>query len=191
MASSYFHRCTRCSLLDFWTSLPLRTLALALLQYFAFAVSPWSYDPDYMHCYPVSFDGDGRYPSPEQEDTCTTITHVVPENSSAVELAFVKVDRSGGDSTNSCCNACNAMDGCTAWMMDRVNGPGGNNCHLYSCVEQWVPPDVSGGNDGKQTTQLHTLATNCVARLAQLAAYWLRAGCVLLRLRAISDRLKV
>ena len=22
-------------------------------------------------------------------------------------------------------------------------------CHLYSCVTQWIPPDVTGGNDGR------------------------------------------
>ena len=35
------------------------------------AVSPWGYDPDYIHCYPVSFPGAGAL-DPPPLDSCTT-----------------------------------------------------------------------------------------------------------------------
>lgn len=60
-------------------------------NYFAFAVSPWGYDPDFIHCYPVSFDG--AEPLKPQQDSCTTITHVVPYNNISKELAYIKVVR--------------------------------------------------------------------------------------------------
>ena len=49
------------------------------------------------------------------------------------------------DSTDSCCNACNARGDCTAWVHDG----NGNLCHLFSCVDQWVPPDAINGSDGR------------------------------------------
>ena len=33
--------------------------------------------PDFLHCYPVSFDGLAPLTPPPQYDSCTTITHVV------------------------------------------------------------------------------------------------------------------
>lgn len=39
------------------------------------------YDPDYIHCYPVSFDGLAPLQTPPL-DSCTTITHVVPYGNS-------------------------------------------------------------------------------------------------------------
>ena len=50
-----------------------------------------------------------------------------------------------GDSTDSCCNACNAKTGCTAWVYDGD----GSLCHLFGCVDQWVPPDTINGSDNR------------------------------------------
>ena len=33
-----------------------------------------------------------------------------------------------------------------AWLMDN-EAENGKQCHLYSCVDQWVPPDLIGGKD--------------------------------------------
>ena len=111
-------------------------------------------------CYPVSFDGDGAMPPPKQEDTCTTITHVVPAPNASTEIAFIKTGGAAGDSTDSCCNACNAHPDCTNWVLQSKGckpekdptckaqpGQNASNCHLYSCVEQWVPPDVNSDTD--------------------------------------------
>ena len=111
-------------------------------NFFAFAVSPWGFDPDYIHCYPASFDGnaaplDGA--GVHAEDSCTTITHVVPFGNYSREIP-----RAGMNHSGSCCEQCNAHPECTAW----VRGPK-SDCHLYSCVDQWVPPDVIGGQDGQ------------------------------------------
>ena len=107
-------------------------------RFFAFAVSPHLHDPDYIHCYPVSFDGLAPLAPPPQ-DSCTTITHVVPYGNFSTEIP--NVPNRGG----SCCEQCNAVDDCTAWVAN--NTEKSNNCHLFSCVDQWVPPDVIGGND--------------------------------------------
>jgi hypothetical protein len=116
-------------------------------KYLAFAVSPWGYDPDYIHCYPVSFDGLAPLKPPPQ-DSCTTITHVVPYNNLSTQLAFIHVGGMGGDSNNSCCAKCNAMPGCTAWQFGSSSkDKDAPNCRLFSCVDQWIPPDVTGASD--------------------------------------------
>ena len=99
-------------------------------------------------------------PPPKQEDTCTTITHVVPAPNASTEIAFIKTGGAAGDSTDSCCNACNAHPDCTNWVLQSKGcnpekdptckaqpGQNASNCHLYSCVEQWIPPDVNGDTD--------------------------------------------
>jgi hypothetical protein len=114
-------------------------------NFFAFAVSPWGFDPDYIHCYPASFDGDAaplNGASVHAEDSCTTITHVVPFGNYSHEIPGTFMNNSG--SSSECCEACNAHPECTAW----VRGPQ-SECRLYSCVDQWVPPDVIGGQDGQ------------------------------------------
>ena len=60
-------------------------------KFFALAVSPWGYDPDYIHCYPVSFPGAAPL-DPAPLDSCTTITHVVPYG---WQLPFSNVTRGG------------------------------------------------------------------------------------------------
>lgn len=121
-------------------------------NFFAFAVSPWGYDPDFMHCYPVSFDGLAPLTPPHTpDDSCTTITHVVPFSANGTkELAFIYTGAASGDGTDTCCNACNAHPGCTAWQHGTPPGSKGKNppnCRLFSCVEQWIPPDVTGSPD--------------------------------------------
>ena len=127
-------------------------------KFFAFAVSPWSYDPDYIHCYPVSFDGAAPL-QPPPLDSCTTITHVVPYGwtdsptagggnySKELPDSPIKVGGAAGDSTNSCCNACNARrsEGCTAWTSDNKG-----MCYMFSCVDQWLPPDAPSGGTHDQ-----------------------------------------
>ena len=89
-------------------------------KFFALAVSPWTHDPDYIHCYPVSFPG-AVVLQPPPLDSCTTITHVVPfgwqlpynnvtTGNFSKELPGSPIHTGGacGDSTDSCCNACNA-----------------------------------------------------------------------------------
>jgi hypothetical protein len=118
-------------------------------KFFAFAVSPWSYDPDYIHCYPVSFNGLAPL-KPAPQDSCTTITHVVPYGNSsyAQELPGSPIKANGHEG---CCAACNdhPSGNCTAWMSDSQKQILGRQCHLYSCVDQWVPPDVIGGSDNR------------------------------------------
>ena len=60
-------------------------------KFFALAVSPWGFDPDYIHCYPVSFPGAAPL-DPAPLDSCTTITHVVPYG---WQLPFSNVTRGG------------------------------------------------------------------------------------------------
>ena len=116
-------------------------------KFFAFAVSPWGYDPDYIHCYPVSFDGLAPL-KPAPEDSCTTITHVKAYNNLSTQLAFIHVGGMGGDSNNTCCAECNALEGCTAWQYGSSSkDKTAPNCRLFSCVDQWIPPDVLGGSD--------------------------------------------
>eukprot|EP01047_Picozoa_sp_COSAG01_P062659 COSAG01_NODE_8001_length_2958_cov_1.785939_2_plen_189_part_00 len=120
-------------------------------RFFAFAVSPWNFDPDYIHCYPVSFDGLAPL-SPPPQDACTTITHVVPYANYSRELpdSPVKVGGSShGDGAPTCCGACSDHPNCSAWVHDSQKRLDGKQCHLYSCVTQWVPPDVIGGQDGR------------------------------------------
>ena len=121
-------------------------------HFFAFAVSPWGYDPDFIHCYPVSFDGLAPLTAPHTpEDSCTTITHVVPFSANGTkELAFIHTGGALGDGTDTCCNACNSHLRCTAWVFGTPPGSKGTNppnCRLFSCVDQWVPPDVNGADD--------------------------------------------
>ena len=118
-------------------------------KYFAFAVSAWEYDPELIHCYPVSFDGGSSQPLPPAADSCTTFTHVIPFNNISQELAFIQTAASGGDGNDTCCNACNGHPACTAWMFDNDAAPDGLNCHLYSCVDHWIPPDVLGESDDR------------------------------------------
>lgn len=115
-------------------------------------MSSWGYDPDFMHCYPVSFDGLAPLTPPRTpDDSCTTITHVVPFSANGTEeLAFIYTGGASGDGADTCCNACNAHPGCTAWQHGTPPGSKGKNapnCRLFSCVEQWVPPDVTGAPD--------------------------------------------
>ena len=77
-------------------------------NFFAFGVSPWEHDPDYIHCYPVSFDGLAPL-SPPPLDSCTTITHVIPYGNSSRELPGSPIATNGG----SCCAACNDVRTCT------------------------------------------------------------------------------
>ena len=117
--------------------------------FFAFAVSPWGYDPDYLHCYPASFDGKppphtgSGAPPPRAQDTCTTLAHVVPFPNSSRELPGSPVAAPGGasgDGTPTCCGAYNAEPNCTAWLVDsHVQSGGKALCHLFACVEQWTP----------------------------------------------------
>ena len=120
----------------------------AVEGFFAFAVSPWGYDPDYLHCYPASFDGKPPphtgtgAPPPRAQDSCTTLTHVVPFPNSSRELPGSPVAAPGGsagDGTPTCCGACNAEPNCTAWLVDSRVRPWGRKCHLFACVEQWAP----------------------------------------------------
>ena len=118
--------------------------------FFAFAISPWSYDPDYLHCYPVSFDGPApplsppharAVPPPIAQDTCTTLTHVIPFPNSSRELPISPVAAPGGasgDGSPTCCGACNAEPNCSAWMVDGQAPATGRGCHLFACVGQWV-----------------------------------------------------
>ena len=123
--------------------------------FLAFAVSPWSYDPDYLHCYPVSFDGkppSSDAPPPHAQDSCTTLTHVAPFPNSSRELPGSPVAAAGGssgDGTPTCCGACNAAPNCTAWVVDSHVKPGGRGCHLFACVGQWMPvPPLPVGASG-------------------------------------------
>jgi hypothetical protein len=115
-------------------------------KFFAFAVSPWSYDPDYIHCYPVSFDGLAPL-KPAPQDSCTTITHVVPYGNDTYAQELPDSPTTDGN----CCAACNdhPSGNCTAWMTDKKKRKDGKHCHLFSCVNQWVPPDVIGGDDNR------------------------------------------
>jgi alpha-glucosidase len=123
-------------------------------NFFAFAVSEHAHDPDYIHCYPVSFDGvNGDFGAPaSNQDTCTVITHVVPYGWGAggggnysVELPHSPVKQDGH---SSCCAACNDEPACAAWVQDNSAAAKGKaNCHLFSCVDQWVPLDLLGEAD--------------------------------------------
>ena len=112
-------------------------------KFFAFAVSPWLQDPDFIHCYPVSFDGPGRLEPPPQ-DACTTITHVVPYSNYSQELDVSPI---AAKNHEECCAACSDTANCTAWVVD--NKKRGQNCRLFACVDQWIPPDLIGDNDGR------------------------------------------
>ena len=128
-------------------------------NFFAFAVSEHAHDPDYIHCYPVSFDGvNGDFGAPaSNQDTCTVITHVVPYGWRAgggggggggnysMELPHSPV---GKDGHTNCCAACNDEPACAAWVQDNSAAAKGKaNCHLFSCVDQWIPPDLLGEAD--------------------------------------------
>ena len=120
------------------------------MVFFSFAVSPWGYDPDFIHCYPVSFDG-GLAPITPPEDSCTTITHVVANTSN--ELSFMRTGGAGGDSADTCCNACNGHADCTAWTFFDGVKAGGNNCKLFSCVDMWLPDPTNKALSGGVQSQ--------------------------------------
>ena len=67
----------------------------------------------------------------------------MPYGNFSTELPSSPIRVSGHES---CCAACNDLDACTAWVVD---SKAHKNCRLFSCVDQWVPPDVIGGDDNR------------------------------------------
>ena len=94
------------------------TLTLTLNLTLTLTLARTRYDPDYLHCYPASFDGKppphtgSGAPPPRAQDTCTTLAHVIPFPNSSRELPGSPIAAPGGasgDGTPTCCGACNAQ----------------------------------------------------------------------------------
>lgn len=126
-------------------------------QFFAFAVSPWNYDPDAIHCYPHSFGpsklstgGVDLLALAEGADTCTPTQPADVEGYVRSPSARDGLLVNASDSVRGCCSACNAHSkDCTAWVTTKDGKPDGSgkNCWLMSSVSKFAKSSdrISGG----------------------------------------------
>eukprot|EP00038_Savillea_parva_P031160 m.83348 g.83348 ORF g.83348 m.83348 type:complete len:913 (-) comp9532_c0_seq2:3272-6010(-) len=123
-------------------------------QLFAYAVSPWEYDPDAIHCYPASFKSFTSLstnphasvvtptPSPStisavsavNKETCTP----TKSNTDVTRFQRSTAAPNGVKNTTlaSCCGACDNATDCIAWVRTADGKPDGSgmNCWLFSHV---------------------------------------------------------
>jgi hypothetical protein len=91
---------------------------------FAFATSAWDYDPDYHHCYPVSFSG---AIGARARDTCDTSQRKNGTDvTNPVRSAKYPNGIAGATTLEQCCGACNSDPTCTAWVWSDGSNPDPN-----------------------------------------------------------------
>lgn len=102
----------------------------------AFAVSPWLYDPTGIHCYPASFSAKSD-PLPDDApavDVGDTCTGVMPNSDvSGYSRSSAAPNGLANQTQDECCAACNKAKDCTAWVRTSDGKPDGSgmNCWLF------------------------------------------------------------
>lgn len=128
--------------------------------FFAFAVSPWDYDPAYpeakaVHCYPASFsDGAGGYSDPNRDwvNAAQRIKISAPPQADTCKGTHSNTDVNGGrrsgsfpggtnvtDGPTGCCKVCDAAEtahpgsdkGCTGWVATADGKPDGSGMNCW------------------------------------------------------------